>query len=177
MRRSPGSLCSTFRRTSRRTVSWHTPNPIALLLVFLLVRHGSGFLAFGFTVPQRRDFRSGLLLDLPLAFAVVWLSRLFPSKSPFDVSCFSISFLRPAARNRRNPAGMRVFASTQPDRSNTFHLQPLASGARILRRQSDWPHFHPLRADCWFLPAKKGIIQQRSSHDKHPGSNSGASIR
>ena len=59
---------------------------IALLLIFFLARHGSGFHAFGFTAPQRRDFPAGLLLGLPLALAVAWLSRMFPSKPPFDVS-------------------------------------------------------------------------------------------
>ena len=61
---------------------------MALLLVFLLARHGSEFVAFGFTMPRERDFRFGLFLGLPLALAIVWLCRMFPSKSPFDVSRF-----------------------------------------------------------------------------------------
>src|SRR5258706_10920511 len=61
---------------------------LALLLIWLLARRGSGFHTFGFRVPQRRDFPAGLLLGPPLAVAVVWLSRKFPAKQPFDVSGF-----------------------------------------------------------------------------------------
>src|SRR5258708_1542909 len=63
---------------------------IALLLVFLLGRHGTGFHGFGFTLPQCRDFPAGLLIGLPLALAVTWLSRKFPSKPTFDVSAFPV---------------------------------------------------------------------------------------
>jgi membrane protease YdiL (CAAX protease family) len=63
---------------------------IALLLIFFLGRHGPGFQAFGFAVPQRRDFPAGLLLGPPLALAVAWLSRMFPSKPLFDVSAFPL---------------------------------------------------------------------------------------
>jgi len=61
---------------------------IALLLTFARARRSSGIDAFGFKVPQRRDFSVGLLLAPPLAVAVVWVSRLFPSKPPFDASAF-----------------------------------------------------------------------------------------
>ena len=45
MRRSPGSFRSTFRRTSRRTVSSQTPNAVALRLM-LSVRHSGFIVAF-----------------------------------------------------------------------------------------------------------------------------------
>ena len=61
---------------------------IALLLIFFLARHGPGFREFGFRAPQGRGFAVGLLLAPPLALAAVWLSRMFPSKPPFDVSAF-----------------------------------------------------------------------------------------
>ena len=63
---------------------------IALLLIFALARHDSRIDAFGFKSPQRHDFSVGLLLAPPLAVAVVWLSRLFPSKPPLDVSTFPV---------------------------------------------------------------------------------------
>src|SRR5260221_6366935 len=59
---------------------------LALLFIWLLARRGSGFHAFGFTAPQRRDFPAGLLLAPPLAVAVGWLIRKFPAKQPFDGS-------------------------------------------------------------------------------------------
>jgi len=63
---------------------------VALLLILFLGRHGPGLQAFGFAVPQRRDFPAGLLLGPPLALAVAWLSRMFPSKPLFDVSAFPL---------------------------------------------------------------------------------------
>jgi membrane protease YdiL (CAAX protease family) len=60
----------------------------ALLIIFFLARRGLGFPAFGFAAPQPRFFPVGLLLAPPLALAVVWLSRAFPAKPPFDLSGF-----------------------------------------------------------------------------------------
>src|SRR5947207_1548355 len=63
---------------------------IAVVLIFALARHCSQIDAFGFKLPQRRDFSVGLLSSVPLAVAVAWLSRLFPSKPSFDVSTFPV---------------------------------------------------------------------------------------
>ena len=63
---------------------------MALLLVLFLARNGPGFRAFGFNAPQWREVGFGFLLALPLALAAVGLSRLFPSKPPFDVSRFPV---------------------------------------------------------------------------------------
>ena len=61
---------------------------MALLFIWLLARRGAGFSAFGFAIPSRQGYRFALLLGPPLAVAVVWLSRVFPSKPPIDVSHF-----------------------------------------------------------------------------------------
>jgi membrane protease YdiL (CAAX protease family) len=97
---SLGLLCAVYLPAFvvvsciRPRVEWAIPLvigislSIALLLIFLLNRKGPGFRAYGFAVPRRRYVRFALLLGLPFAFAAVWLSRVFPSKPPFDVSRF-----------------------------------------------------------------------------------------
>jgi membrane protease YdiL (CAAX protease family) len=62
---------------------------IAFILIFLLVRPLAGIAEFGFRIPNGRYLAVGTALGLILGVAVTFLSHLFPSKPPFDVSRFT----------------------------------------------------------------------------------------
>jgi len=62
---------------------------IALLLIFLLARSPAGIAEFGFRIPNTRYLATGTALGFTLGVAVTFLSHLFPSKPPFDVSRFA----------------------------------------------------------------------------------------
>ena len=61
----------------------------ALLLIFLLARSPAGIAEFGFRIPNTRYLATGTALGFTLGVAVTFLSHLFPSKPPFDVSRFA----------------------------------------------------------------------------------------
>jgi hypothetical protein len=62
---------------------------VALILVFLLARPPSGIAEFGFRIPNLRYVAIAIVFGLILGLAVTFLSHLFPSRSPFDVSGFA----------------------------------------------------------------------------------------
>ena len=62
---------------------------VALLLIFLLARSPAGIAEFGFHIPHSRYLVSATLFGLTIGLAVTFLSHLFPSKPPFDVSRFA----------------------------------------------------------------------------------------
>jgi membrane protease YdiL (CAAX protease family) len=62
---------------------------VALLLIFLLARSPAGIAEFGFHIPHSRYVVSATLFGLTIGLAVTFLSHLFPSKPPFDVSRFA----------------------------------------------------------------------------------------
>lgn len=59
---------------------------VALILVFLLARKPAGIAEFGFRVPNSRYTLIATVFGLTLGVAVTWLTHVFPSKPPFDVS-------------------------------------------------------------------------------------------
>jgi len=59
---------------------------VAFTLVLLLARPPAGIAEFGFRIPNTRYLAIGTALGLTLGVAVTFLSYLFPSKPPFDVS-------------------------------------------------------------------------------------------
>ena len=59
---------------------------VAFTLVLLLARPPAGTAEFGFRIPNTRYLTIGTALGLILGVAVTFLSHLFPSKPPFDVS-------------------------------------------------------------------------------------------
>src|SRR6266404_6857658 len=62
---------------------------VALILVFLLSRPPAGIAEFGFCIPNSQYVAIAIVFGLILGLAVTFLSHLFPSKSPFDVSGFA----------------------------------------------------------------------------------------
>jgi membrane protease YdiL (CAAX protease family) len=62
---------------------------VALLLMFLLARSPAGITEFGFRIPQLGYVASATVFGLTIGLAVTFLSHLFPSKPPFDVSGFA----------------------------------------------------------------------------------------
>jgi membrane protease YdiL (CAAX protease family) len=62
---------------------------VALTLVLLLARRPTGIAEFGFRIPNTRYLAIGTALGFTLGVAVTFLSHLFPSKPPFDVSRFA----------------------------------------------------------------------------------------
>jgi len=62
---------------------------IAFILVLLLARPPTGIAEFGFRIPNTRYLAIGTALGLTLGVAVTFVSHLFPSKPPFDVSRFT----------------------------------------------------------------------------------------
>jgi len=62
---------------------------IAFILVLLLARPPTGITEFGFRIPNTRYLAIGTALGLILGVAVTFVSHLFPSKPPFDVSRFT----------------------------------------------------------------------------------------
>src|SRR6266481_3305238 len=62
---------------------------VALTLVLLLARPPTGIAEFGFRIPNTRYLAIGAALGFTLGVAVTFLSHLFPSKPPFDVSRFA----------------------------------------------------------------------------------------
>jgi membrane protease YdiL (CAAX protease family) len=60
----------------------------ALIMMFLLARRPAGIAEFGFRVANLRYLAGAIVLGLALGLGVTFLSRLFPSKPPFDVSSF-----------------------------------------------------------------------------------------
>ena len=62
---------------------------VALLLIFLLARSPAGIAEFGFHIPHSRYVVSATVFGLTIGLAVTFLSHLFPSKPPFDVSRFA----------------------------------------------------------------------------------------
>jgi len=59
---------------------------VALTLVLLLARPPAGIAEFGFRIPTARYLAIATAVGLTLGVAVTFLSHLFPSKPPFDVS-------------------------------------------------------------------------------------------
>jgi membrane protease YdiL (CAAX protease family) len=59
---------------------------VAFTLVLLLARPPAGIAEFGFRIPNTRYLATGTGLGFTLGVAVTFLSHLFPSKPPFDVS-------------------------------------------------------------------------------------------
>ncbi len=59
---------------------------IAFILVLLLARPPTGIAEFGFRILNTRYLAIGTALGLILGVAVTFVSHLFPSKPPFDVS-------------------------------------------------------------------------------------------
>jgi membrane protease YdiL (CAAX protease family) len=59
---------------------------VAFTLVLLLSRSPAGIAEFGFRIPNTRYLATGTGLGFTLGVAVTFLSHLFPSKPPFDVS-------------------------------------------------------------------------------------------
>jgi len=59
---------------------------VAFTLVLLLSRPPAGIAEFGFRIPNTRYLATGTALGFTLGVAVTFLSHLFPSKPPFDVS-------------------------------------------------------------------------------------------
>ena len=66
---------------------------IALALIVLQARRGVGLAQFGFRWPNMRQVGTGLLIGVPLASAVAWLSHVFPSESPLDTSVLPLWML------------------------------------------------------------------------------------
>ena len=62
---------------------------IAFILVLLLARPPTGIAEFGFRILNTRYLAIGTALGLILGVAVAFVSHLFPSKPPFDVSRFT----------------------------------------------------------------------------------------
>ena len=62
---------------------------VSLILVLLLARLPVGIAEFGFTIPKFRYIASASVFGLVLGPGVTWLSHLWPSKPPFDVSGFA----------------------------------------------------------------------------------------
>jgi membrane protease YdiL (CAAX protease family) len=62
---------------------------VALILVFLLTRRPTGIAEFGFSIPNSRYIVIAGAFGLTLGLAVTSLSRLFPSRPPFDLSGFT----------------------------------------------------------------------------------------
>jgi len=62
---------------------------VALILMLLLARRPAGIAEFGFSIPNSRFIMIAGAFGLALGLAAVLLSRLFPSKPPFDVSRFT----------------------------------------------------------------------------------------
>ena len=62
---------------------------VALFLMFMLARPPAGVAEFGFRIPRSRYVASATVFGLTLGLAVTFLSHLFPSKAPFDVSGFA----------------------------------------------------------------------------------------
>lgn len=62
---------------------------VALILVILLARRPAGITEFGFRIPTSRYIAIAGAFGLTLGLAVTSLSRLFPSRPPFDVSSFT----------------------------------------------------------------------------------------
>jgi membrane protease YdiL (CAAX protease family) len=62
---------------------------VTLTLVLLLARPPTGIAEFGFRIPNTRYLAIGTALGFTLGVAVTFLSHLFPSKPPFDVSRFA----------------------------------------------------------------------------------------
>jgi membrane protease YdiL (CAAX protease family) len=62
---------------------------VALTLVLLLARPPTGIAEFGFRIPNTRYLAIGTALGFTLGVAVTFLSHVFPSKPPFDVSRFA----------------------------------------------------------------------------------------
>jgi membrane protease YdiL (CAAX protease family) len=61
---------------------------VGLILSFLLARRTAGISEFGFSIPNSRYIVIAGAFGLTLGSAVTLLSRLFPSRPPFDVSGF-----------------------------------------------------------------------------------------
>jgi membrane protease YdiL (CAAX protease family) len=59
---------------------------VALILVLLLARKPAGIVEFGFSIPSSRYTLIATVFGLTLGVAVTWLTHVFPSKPPFDVS-------------------------------------------------------------------------------------------
>jgi len=62
---------------------------IAFILIILLARPPEGIAEFGFRTPSASHLAIATAVGLPLGVAVTFLSHLFPSKPPFDVSRFA----------------------------------------------------------------------------------------
>lgn len=62
---------------------------VALILVFLFARPPAGIAEFGFRLPNSGYLAIATAFGLTLGLAVTFLSHLFPSKPPFDVSSFA----------------------------------------------------------------------------------------
>ncbi|MEY2486287.1 MAG: protease family protein [Verrucomicrobiota bacterium] len=63
--------------------------PVTLILIFLLARPPGGLTEFGFRYSPPRYLTGATVLGLALGFGLTFLSHLFPSKPPFDVSSFA----------------------------------------------------------------------------------------
>jgi membrane protease YdiL (CAAX protease family) len=61
---------------------------VAFILMLLLARRPTGIAEFGLSIPNSRFILLASALGLTLGLAVTLLTRLFPSKPPFDVSGF-----------------------------------------------------------------------------------------
>ena len=66
----------------------HRAQPIALALIWAFAQGSTGLLEFGFGVPKLRYLALAVLIGLPLALAVGWLSHLLPSKGQFSIAGF-----------------------------------------------------------------------------------------
>ena len=62
---------------------------VAFTLVLVLARPPTSIAEFGFRIPNTRYLAIGAALGLTLGVGVIFPSRLFPSKPPFDVSRFA----------------------------------------------------------------------------------------
>src|SRR6266567_2056307 len=62
---------------------------VAVILLLLLARPPAGIAEFGFRISNARYLAIATAVGLTLGLAVTFLSHLFPSKPPFDVSRFA----------------------------------------------------------------------------------------
>src|SRR5260370_5450915 len=62
---------------------------VALILMFVLARRPAGVAEFGFRIPHSRYLAGASVFGLALGLGVSFVSHLFPSRPPFDVSGFA----------------------------------------------------------------------------------------
>jgi hypothetical protein len=97
---------------------------IALILVFLLARRPTGIAEFGFSIPNSRYTVIAGAFGLTFGLAVTSLSRLFPSRPPFDLSGFKpwmiglyfvIGFSHPGGAYFSRPDSIHTGAAVDDD--------------------------------------------------------------